>query len=738
MAAERPTFSPFWHRVRMMKPRLRPHVQITRQFYRGRRWHIVRDPSSNQFYRLNPIAHEFVGLFDGTRTVEEIWKIVLDRHGDNAPTQGEAIQLISQLYNSNLLAGDVSPETEQLLQRGRERTKQKATQQAIGIMYFKVRLFNPDRYLTWLEPILRPLINKWGFLAWLAFLIYALSQVLPRWDELVSGVDSTIAPANWGWLIVVFIVTKAIHETGHGVITKRFGGQVPEFGMMLLVLFPAPYVDASSAWTFPNKWQRIAVGAGGMIFELFVAGIAALVWNATSPALLIHQIAYNAMFTASISTVIFNANPLMRFDGYFILSDLLEVPNLMQRSMKMLQYLWKKYIYRLENETPPTNSSSEALVLILYGIGAMIYRIFLFISITLTVMGKLFAVGLVLAIWTGVMWFVMPVGKFVHWLATGTNIADCRPRVISISLASIALGLVLVGAVPMADHRRARGVIESVEDTGVYFASTGFVEEALVASGDTVHKGDPIIRCSNPQLESQLAQVDAQIEEQQALEQQAMGKGLAAAAQIARDKLKTLSRQRAFLQQQLDDLTVRSPRDGTIVGQDPTLLVGTYLTRGQSVCQVVNPDDLRIVALLSQREAAWHFELGTERYTVQARLYSDVQNTLPAKVDRVDPAGIRQLPHSSFGDVGGGQIQTTKDSSTGSVLAKDPQFAMYLKLVPPDDTHDTPDNASLEREARWLGLPGERVALRFTLPSKPLLSQWIDRLHKMVQGRVKI
>ena len=740
MAAERPTFSPFWHRVRMMKPKLRPHVQITRQFYRARRWHIVRDPSSNQFYRLNPIAHEFVGLFDGTRTVEEIWKIVLERHGDNAPTQGEAIQLISQLYNSNLLAGDVSPETEQLLQRGRERTKQKATQQAIGIMYFKVRLFNPDRYLTWLEPIMRPLINKWGFLAWLAFLIYCLMQVLPKWDELVSGVDSAIAPANWGWLIVVFIVTKAIHETGHGVITKRFGGQVPEFGMMLLVLFPAPYVDASSAWIFPSKWQRIAVGAGGMIFELFVAGVAALVWNSTSSGMLIHQIAYNAMFTASLSTVLFNANPLMRFDGYFILSDLLEVPNLMQRSMKMLQYLWKIYVYRLKNETPPTNSPAEALILILYGIGAMIYRIFLFVSITLTVMGKLFAIGLVLAIWTGVMWFVMPVGKFVHWLATGPALADCRFRVIATSLGCIGLGLVLLGGVPVADHRRARGVIESVKDTGVFFATNGFVQEALVRAGDEVHKGDPIIRCTNTQLQAKLAQVKAQIEENVAVEQQAMGKNEPAAAQIARDKLSTLREQKQFIDTQLADLVVRAPRDGRIVGKDPGILLGTYLKRGDMICQVVDPADLRIVALLSQREAAWHFELGPDHYKVMARLYSRVQTALPAVVDHVDPAGIRQLPHGSFGDTGGGQIETSKESQSGSLLAKDPQFSMYLKLAQPVAQAKS-DNAAPSfptHDTRWLGMPGERVALRFTLPSKPLLSQWIDRLHKMVQGRVKI
>ncbi|MEO0716868.1 MAG: PqqD family peptide modification chaperone, partial [Planctomycetota bacterium] len=245
--AERPTFSPFWHRVRAMKPRLRPHTQITRQLYRGRRWHVVHDPSSNQYYRLSPVAHEFVGLLDGARTVEDVWNITLAKHGDAAPTQNEVIQLLSQLYNANLLSADAAPETEQLLRRGRERLKKKATQQAIGIMYFRIRIFNPDRMLAWIEPVLRPILNRVGFIAWCALIITALVMLLPNWQALTEGFGSTIAPSNWPWLIVVFIVTKAIHETGHGVICKRFGGHIPEFGFMLLVLFPAPYVDASSA-----------------------------------------------------------------------------------------------------------------------------------------------------------------------------------------------------------------------------------------------------------------------------------------------------------------------------------------------------------------------------------------------------------------------------------------------------------------------------------------------------------
>src|SRR5262245_20069550 len=194
---ERATFSPLWHRVRALKPRLRPHVQVTRQHYRGRRWHVAHDPASNQFFRLSPVAYEMVGLLDGTRTVEEVWNISLGNHGDAAPTQGEVIELLGQMYNSNLLAIDTTPETEQLLSRGRERLKRRISQQAIGIMYFRVKLFNPDRYLTWLEPILRPLINGWGFLLWCAWIIWAIITVAPHGEDIQAAFKVATNPQEW-------------------------------------------------------------------------------------------------------------------------------------------------------------------------------------------------------------------------------------------------------------------------------------------------------------------------------------------------------------------------------------------------------------------------------------------------------------------------------------------------------------------------------------------------------------
>lgn len=723
---ERPTFSPFWHRVRVMRPRLRPHVQITRQHYRGRRWHVVHDPATNQFYRLNPIAHEFIGLLDGARTVEDVWKIALERHGDAAPTQNEVIQLLSQMYQSNLLSGDVPPETEQLLQRGRKRMKQKALQQAMGIMYFRIRLFNPDAIISWIEPILRPLLNRWGFVAWLALVGLAVSQLLPHWERLAGGFESAIAPSNWGWMFAMFVIAKAIHETGHGVITKRFGGQVPELGIMLLVLIPAPYVDASAAWAFESKWRRIAVGAGGMLFELALAAAAAFVWLNTADGQLVHQLAYNLMLTASISTILFNANPLMKFDGYYMLSDLLEIPNMMQRSQQMLQHLAKVHIYRLKNETPPSTQRGERSTLIVFGLAALAYRIFLFLSITMYVMGILFAVGVILAAWTAAMWFILPLGKFVHWLASNQSLSECRTRAVATTLLIAALLLLGLGGVPAPDRRRASGVVVSLSDPGVFCRADGVISVAHVRPGDRVRAGDPIVTLENPEYASRLEHQRAMIRETEILERRATEANPAQAA-VVRERLAAMRQQADYLAERIERLVVRSPHDGYVVGLDPTTIIGAYAREGQAVCQVIDTTNLRVVANLAQAEAAWHFDIGRERYSVEMRLYSDPFRVWSGGETLVMPAGQHELRHPALGFGGGGTVETDPRDETGRRTRR-PQFIMEV----------TPVMQGEADAAAWAGVPGQRVAMRFGLPSSPLLWQWADRLHKLVQGRPQV
>jgi len=354
----RPTFSESWYRVAELKPRLRPGAQVSRQFYRGDRWYVVRDPAGNQFHRLSDAAYRFVGLLDGRRTVEEAWDLVGGQLADDAPTQPEVIQVLSQLYAANLVETNITPDAMVLLRRHKKISQQKMQNRLMNVLFPRRSLWDPDRFLCRWMPVARLLFSKIGAIIWLIVVGLALATVLPQWDQLKLAASNTLDFTNnyenAFLLYGTFVVIKLIHELGHAFACRRFGGECHELGIMLLVLVPTPYVDASTAWSFPSKWHRVFVGAAGMIVELFVAALCAFVWHFTNPAAypLVSQLAYNAMFVASVSTVIFNANPLLRYDGYYILSDWLEIPNLRQKSTEYALGLIKRHVFGVKSSQP--------------------------------------------------------------------------------------------------------------------------------------------------------------------------------------------------------------------------------------------------------------------------------------------------------------------------------------------------------------------------------------------------
>ncbi|MCA9279442.1 MAG: efflux RND transporter periplasmic adaptor subunit [Phycisphaeraceae bacterium] len=726
---ERPTFSPVWHRVARMTPTLRSHVQITRQHYRGRRWHVVHDPTSNQFYRLSPVAYEMVGLLDGARTVEEVWTHALERHGDAAPTQNEVVELLGQLYSSNLLRVEDTPDVEQLLTRSNKRLKGQVIQKALGIMYFKIRLFNPDWILEKLEPVFRPLIGQTGFVFWLVWVLAAIYPLLTNFDSFSTGFDSAIAPSNWFWLSIVFVITKIIHETGHGVICKRYGGLVPETGVMILVLFPSPYVDASSCWAFPSKWKRMAVGAGGMIFELAIAAGAAWVWAMTlrgdESTGLVNQIAYNIVFISSISTVLFNANPLMKFDGYYILSDLLEVPNLMQRSQQMIQHLIKKHAYRLKDDRPPSTVPSERRILVVFGILSLLYRVFLFVSITLFVMGKMFGLGVVLAVWTMASWFIFPAGKFIHWLSSSPQLADHRMRGLGTSLVIGALGITVLGIIPMPDARYANGIVESKHRSGVFFGSrNGFVTEVFVEPGQWVEAGQVLLVCESPQLLSEIASAEGSLAERQSITRSIATRS-AAAIDVAQTYIDAINQQLDTLYRLREKLVVRAPHAGRVIGPDPGRLLGSYLSQGDHICEVVDTENVQVAADMSTAQWLPVLDHRIEEGQINAsvRRLADVSSSVRTTDVTFVEGGTRQLSHAALGYAGGGDIEIDQTQESG-LVSRRPHFVVELQL--PEDTDAT------------FGVPGERVRVRFALEPKPLIAQWADRLRRLVQGRAQL
>src|SRR5256714_4062554 len=210
----RPTFSESWYRVVNLRARLRPSAQVSRQFYRGERWYVVRDPAGNQYHRLSDAAYRFVGLLDGSRTVEEAWDLVGGQLEDDAPTQPEVIQILSHLYSANLIDADVTPDAAVLLRRHKKLSQRKLQGRLMNVLFPRIPLWDPDRFLkTWM-PVVRVGFSKIGALIWLLVVGFAISRLVPEWDHIKTAAANSINPSNWLGLWAGFVVIKLTHGLG--------------------------------------------------------------------------------------------------------------------------------------------------------------------------------------------------------------------------------------------------------------------------------------------------------------------------------------------------------------------------------------------------------------------------------------------------------------------------------------------------------------------------------------------
>ena len=275
----------------------------------------------------------------------------------------------------------------------------------------RFKLFDPEKFLVRFEPFVRPVFNWVGALVWLALVGYAVFLVGVHWPEFTRNVtDRVLAPENLVLVWIIFPILKALHEFGHAFAIKLLKGEVHEMGIIFLVFTPIPYVDASSSLAFRSKWERALVGAAGIFVELFLAAIAVLVWVNVEPGF-VRSVAYNVVLIAGVSSLLFNVNPLLRFDGYYILMDLLEIPNLGQRGNRYLAYLVQRYLFGIRDAEPPLSSRGERIWFSIYSSAAFVYRIFIYTAIIVFIASNFFIAGVLIALWAIASMIVYPLFK---------------------------------------------------------------------------------------------------------------------------------------------------------------------------------------------------------------------------------------------------------------------------------------------------------------------------------------
>ena len=713
------TFSDAWHRVASVRAHLRTSIVVQRQQFGGMSWVLLRDQFSSEWFRITPDAYAFLARLGSGQTVEQAWNESLQADPDKALTQEEVVQLLGSLNLSNLLQYDRGESHASLFERHDKRKSRERRAFWLSLLSIKLPLFDPDHMLERALPLSRVLLSRYGFVAYLGLLLLGAKALLDDTERLFAQSAGVLAPSNLGLLYVGFLISMMLHELSHAAVCKRFGGEVHKLGVMLLMFAPMPYVDATAAWGFRSRAQRMLVGAAGVVAELGLAAVAALVWANTAPGTL-NALAHNVIFAASVSTLVFNLNPLVRFDGYHILVDLVGVPNLFERSRAQLRFLAEHFILRLRQAQPVAHNRSEALLLPLYGVASLAYWVLLMSTIVVFVASEYLELGVLLAIVMLVQSLLWPAVRFVIYLARDPRLGWQRGRAIAVSAAIFATVFGLLGLVPVADRVRVTGVLEAERSRQLHVEGEGFFAELLARPGSRVEAGQPLLRLEHPELDYEIQAAEMQLAQLQAQQVQAIARSVA--------DLEALERQRQALEQTLGELRrrrraqlVRAPIPGVWSASELDASRGQWLARGTVAGTIVDGDRWRFVAVLPQ---VGSHALDERIAQAEVRLRGQEGVNLQAGTTRVLPFEQGLLPSPALGMSGGGELAVSPSDPKG-VTAAEPFFRIEAEL---------PGAA-----AEGVRLVHGRIGtMRLTLADRPLLQQWERRLRQFLQRKFRV
>jgi putative peptide zinc metalloprotease protein len=685
-----------WHLISEQKFRRRAAVQETTQVFRGTAFLVLSDKITGQHMRLVARAERIWRAMDGRRTVHEIWQDI-----GTGPTQSEIFEWVMSLVSAGMLLSDHELDPKHLTDRGIRKRNQLLEAKAAGPLAIKVSLFDPSALINFVAPFTRPIFTPIGGIAIAVLILSALITAALNWPSLAGAVDRNfLSQSGLIGLALAYPLLKIVHEFAHGLLVHKFGGEVRDCGVMFLIFFPVPYVDASDSNAFPDKRARMLVAAGGVLAELTVASLSLFLWLNMEQGFE-RAILFNFMVIGSISTIFFNGNPLLKFDSYFVLADWLEIPNLAQRSSEFVQDRFLARVLGLRREVFP--AQGEAPILATYGMASMAYRWVLTVTITLIVSRMFFVLGILLAIWSAIMSFGIPLKKMIK---KGYQMSRSQNRIGPAfwrTLTALAVLFILLFVVRFPFSANGEGQVTVTAEAQIYIESSGEIVEVLQQNGAQIAKSDPLLRITNPDQSARRDMLEiAHAELTQRL--QAGGLGVVA-RQAAQRELSLAAADLERLTRLESAAILTAPQAGTLQwrgGRDPML--GGFVFRGDELGVVVAPEHIEIVisfpaayaGLLSDQPASVLLADGT---------------TLTAPIARTRVIDQGQQAPAPILVSGGGTIPDMPDQRG---LALTPSLVVWMRP-----------------QADFADKAGMRLQGRITLPSASLASQAMFHLRRL-------
>ncbi len=704
-------FSTYWYRVANLKPFLRNTTIISRHVYREEPWYVLKNSLNGHSHRFNAPAYALIGQMDGQRTVEEIWENAGHLSADATPTQDEFIRLLGHLHNADLVQSDILPSTMEVVQKSRTDQNNKLKQRAANPFSIRFPLFDPDRFLEKWQFIPALAFTLPAFIIWLIVVTAALGAAVVYGTDLVNSISDRLFNTNTLLMLwLTYPLVKLLHEFGHAWAVKKWGGEIHEMGIKLIAFTPIPYVDASASAAFSEKRHRIMVAAMGMMIELLLASIALFVWLNVETGF-VSAAAYSVMMVSGISTLLFNGNPLLRYDGYYILSDLIEIPNLAQRSTRYLGYLIQRYIFRIETAESPATARGEETWCLIYGLISSCYRIMIMLWLIWMFSERFFFVGIIIAIWGVISLLILPAFRKLTYFLSLPAIKSKHLQVVTFGTgAVIGIGLLLF-VFPMPFWTTAQGVVWLPEQSAIRPGIDCEIVEVVAPIDQAVKKDTLLLSGVDPFLESEIDVFSAQLEELYAsyhahsLQKRVERKLILEEIQRIKGDLEQVKEKQKHLQ-------VSSPARGHFTLLDTRSLPGRFVKKGELLGYIIPVNQSTTVRAAVQQT---DIDLVRNQVTrVEVRLAEQSEKLLPARVNRIVPAADFNLPSAALGTGYGGNIPVDPTDPKG-LRALATIFQVDITL--PDDINNP--------------RVGGRAYIRFEHGTLPLAMQVYRKLRQV-------
>ncbi len=693
---------------RPLPVRMRPDIHVRTIAYQGRKYWVLKDPVSLKYYRFEDEEYAILAMLDGQASADDIIAAFQRKYAPQRLSLGALHRLLGMLHRSALIISSAPGQGKQLSKRKNENDQQQRWAAVSNILSIRFKGFDPDWILTYLNDLFGWVFSLPGMCAAFGLALFAITVVMTDFEHVqrrLPGMDQFFAAENWIYLALTLTVTKVLHELGHGLACKRFGGECHEMGVMFLVLTPCLYCNVSDSWMLPSKWKRAAIAAAGMYVEMIVASIATILWWYSQPGLF-NSLCLNVMVVCSITTFLFNINPLLRYDGYYILSDLLEIPNLRQKASTILNRKLQAWFLGMPEPHDPFLPKKWQGLFALYSVAAGLYRWLIAFSIFwvlynllepygLKVLGQMIA-GAALFSLLG-----LPLYKAAQFFLTPGRLRKVKTLRLAGTLAVVAAVIAGVLLIPLPHWVTCTLHVQPRGAAAAYVDAPGELREVYVKPGDTVNEGDRLvsldsvdIRLNIEKLEGERATLFAQL---QSLRRREFIDPEAGREVTSVEKaIESADDQLAKLRLDRERLIVRAPASGVIISPprrdapapDADILpewsgkpldvanVGATYGDDVMVCRVGDPHQLEAILAIDQTEV----EYLLEEQRVELFFHHLPSRYFISSVKRISQVKMEAAPESMSAKKGGSLATATSRQGYEKPLG-----VMYQAAAPVND-----------------------------------------------------